>query len=104
MDETMLPMKTTAQMVRSGIASAVGGADVVRYCSCVLPGEQRGYVSVTVVDGSGRRRTLMYLVGSRTYDDVVAFNPGPDHDVHVVHGVVDEQYIANHVRAWLGAA
>lgn len=103
MVETVLPVRITAQMVREGIASVVGGADVVGYCSCVLPGEQRGYVSVTVVGGSGRERTLTYLVGLRT-DDVAAFNPGPDHDVRVVYDQVTVQSIAEHVHAWLAAA
>jgi len=104
MVETLLPVRITAQMVRGGIASAVGGADVVAYYSCVLSGQQKGRVSVTVVDGSGRERTLTYLVGSHTYDDVAAFNPGPDHDVRVVCDQVTAQSIAGHVRAWLAAA
>ena len=101
---TALPVRITAQMVRGGIASAVGGGDVVGYCSCVLPEAREGRISVTVADGSGRKRTLTYLVGSRTYDDIAAFNPGPNHDVHVVYDLVGAQYIADHMREWLDAA
>lgn len=99
----MLPVKIAAQMVRAGIASAVDGADVVGYCSCVLPEAREGRISVTVVGGLGRKRMLTYLLGDRSQEDVEALNPGPDHDVRVISDVVDEQYVANHVRAWLAA-
>ena len=104
LDGTVLPVKIAAQMVRAGIASAVGGADVVGYYSCVLPEEREGRISVTVIGGSGRKRTLTYLMGSRTYDDVSALHLGPDHDVHVVYDLVGAQDIAEHVRAWMAAA
>lgn len=104
MVETMLSVRITAQMVRGGIASAAGGADVVGYYSCVLSDRQRGRVSVTVAGSGGRERTLTYLMGSRTTEDVAALHPGPDHDVHVVYDLVTAQYIADHVRAWLAAA
>ena len=99
----MLPVKIAAQMVRAGIASAVDGADVVGYCSCVLPEAREGRISVTVVGGLGRKRMLTYLLGDCSQEDVEALNPGPDHDVRVISDVVDEQYVANHVRAWLAA-
>lgn len=100
----MLPVRIAAQMVRAGIASAVGGADVVGYYSCVLPEAREGRISVTVVGGSGRERMLTYLLGDRSQEDVEAVNPGPDHDVHVVYGMKGAQYIADHVREWLAAA
>ena len=100
----MLPVKIAAQMVRAGIASAVGGSDVVGYYSCVLPEAREGRISVTVIGGSGRKRTLTYLMGSRTYDDVSVLHLGPDHDVRVISDVVDAQHITAHVREWLDAA
>lgn len=103
MADAVLSVIRTAQMVRAGIASVVGGADVVGYCSCVLPEAREGRISVTVMGGSGRERMLTCLLGDRSQEDVEAVNPGPDHDVHVISDVVDEQYVANHVRAWLAA-
>lgn len=91
-------------MVRGGIASAVGGADMMGYYSCVLPDQKRGQISLTVTSDQGRERTLTYLMGSCTNDDVAALHPGPDHDVHVVYDLVTAQYIADHVRAWLAAS
>lgn len=104
MDETMLPMKTTAQMVRSGIASAVGGADVAGYYSCVLPGEQRGQISLTVTTDQGREHTLTYLMGQYTNKEVASLSNGPDHDIQVVYDLISTSYIANHVRTWLAGA
>lgn len=100
---TALPVSRTAQTVRAGIASAVDGADVMGYCSCVLPEAREGRISVTVVGGLGCKRTLTYLIGSCTLDDAAA-TLYPDHDIHVISDVVDEQYVADHVRAWLTAA
>lgn len=100
----MLPVRITAQMVRGGIASAVDGVDVVGYYSCVLPGQKCGQISLTVTSDQGRERTLTYLMGSRTAEDVAALHPGLDHDVHVVYDLVTAQYIADHVRAWLAAS
>lgn len=91
-------------MVRGGIASAVDGVDVVGYYSCVFPREQRGQISLTMTSDQGRERTLTYLLGSRTNDDVAALHPSSNHDVHVVYDLVTAQYIADHVRAWLAAA
>lgn len=91
-------------MVRGGIASAVDGVDVVGYYSCVLPGQKCGQISLTVTTDQGRERTLTYLLGDRTYDDVAALHPGPNHDVHVVYDLVSAQYISGLVREWLAAA
>lgn len=104
MADAVLSVIRTAQMVRAVIASAVDGADVVGYCSCVLPEAREGRISVTVVGGLGRKRMLTYLLGDRSQEDVEAFNPGPDHDVHVISDVVDAQHITAHVREWLDAA
>ena len=63
MADAVLSVIRTAQMVRAVIASAVDGADVVGYCSCVLPEAREGRISVTVVGGLGRKRMLTYLLG-----------------------------------------
>lgn len=100
----MLPITTTATNVRSGIAAAMKDTPFTAYSVCLFPKQQRGQVSLTVTSDQSRERTLTYLVGSHSNDDVAACHPGPDHDVHVVYDLVTTQYIADHVRAWLAAA
>lgn len=100
----MLPITTTATNVRSGIADALKDTPYTAYSVCLFPSQQRGQISLTVPGDHGRERTLTYLLGDRTHEDVEAVNPGPDHEVHVVYDLVTTQYIADHVRAWLAAA
>ena len=100
----MLPITTTAQNVRSGIAAAMNDTPFTAYSVCLFPSQQRGQISLTVPGDHGRERTLTYLLGDRTYEDVEAVNPGPDHEVHVVYDLVSAQYISGHVREWLAAA
>lgn len=100
----MLPITTTAQNVRSGIAAALKDTPYTAYSVCLFPSQQRGQISLTVTTEQSRERTLTYLVGARTNDDVAALHPGPDHEVHVVYDLVSAQYISGHVREWLAAA
>lgn len=100
----MLPITTTANNVRRGIANALEDTSYTAYSVCLFPSQQRGQISLTVPGDQGRERTLTYLLGDRTYDDVAALHPGPDHAVHVVYDLVTAQYIADHVRAWLASA
>lgn len=100
----MLPITTTAQNVRSGIAAALKDTPYTAYSVSLFPSKQRGQISLTVPGDQGRERTLTYLLGDRTYDDVAALHPGPNHDVHVISDVVDAHHIAAHVRAWLASA
>ncbi len=100
----MLPITTTSNNVRSGIASALKDTPYTAYSVSLFPSKQRGQISLTVTTDQGRERTLTYLLGDRTYDDVAALRSGPDHDVHVVYDLVTAQYIADHVRAWLASA
>ena len=99
----MLPITTTANNVRSGIASALKDTPYTAYSVCLFPSQQRGQISLTVESSEGRERSLTYLLGDRTHEDVEAVNPGPDHEVHVVYDLVSAQYIADHVREWLAA-
>lgn len=100
----MLPITTTAKNVRAGIADALKDTPYTAYSVSLFPSQQRGQISLTVESSEGRERTLTYLLGDRTYEDVAARHPGPDHDVHVVYDLVTAQYIAAHVREWLAAA
>ena len=100
----MLPITTTASIVRGGIAAALNDTPYTAYSVSLFPSKQEGQISLTVTTDQGRERTLTYLLGDRTYDDVAALHPGPNHDVHVVYDLVTAQYIADHVRAWLAAA
>ena len=100
----MLPITTTANNVRSGIAAALKDTPYTAYSVCLFPSQQRGQISLTVTTDQGRERTLTYLLGDRTYDDVAALHPGPNHDVHVVYDLVSAQYISGHVREWLASA
>ena len=100
----MLPITTTAKNVRSGIADALKDTPYTAHSVCLFPSQQLGQISLTVPGDQGRERTLTYLLGDRTYDDVAALHPGPDNDVHVVYDLVTAQYIADHVRAWLASA
>lgn len=100
----MLPITTTAKNVRSGIADALKDTPYTAHSVCLFPSQQRGQISLTVPGDQGRERTLTYLLGDRTYDDVAALHPGPNHDVQVISDVVDAHHIAAHVREWLAAA
>ena len=100
----MLPITTTANNVRSGIVSALEDTPYTAYSVSLFPSKQEGQISLTVTTDQGRERTLTYLLGDRSHEDVEAVNPGPDHEVHVVYDLVTAQYIADHVRAWLAAA
>lgn len=100
----MLPITTTAKNVRSGIAAAMKDTSFIAYSVCLFPSQQRGQISLTVTTDQGRERTLTYLLGDRTYDDVAALHPGPNHDVHVVYDLVSAQYISGLVREWLASA
>ena len=100
----MLPITTTAQNVRSGIAAALKDTPYTAYRVSLFPSQQRGQISLTVTTDQGRERTLTYLLGDRTYDDVAALHPGPNHDVHVVYDLVSAQYISGLVREWLASA
>lgn len=100
----MLPITTTAKNVRSGIAAAMKDTPFTAYSVSLFPSQQRGQISLTVTTDQGHERTLTYLLGPRTNDEVTALHPGPDHAVHVVYDLVTAQYIADHVRAWLAAA
>lgn len=97
----MLPITATAKNVQAGISAALKDADYTAYSVILFPQQQRGQISLTVADDQGRERRLTYLLGDRSYEDVEALNPGPDHYVHVVYDLVGAQYIANHVREWL---
>lgn len=100
----MLPINITAKNVRSGIAAALKDTFYTAYSMCLFPSQQRGQISLTVTTDQGRERTLTYLLGDRTYDDVAALHPGPNHDVHVISDVIDAHHIAAHVREWLASA
>lgn len=100
----MLPITTTANNVRRGIAAALKDTPYTAYSVCLFPSQQRGQISLTVTTEQSRERTLTYLLGDRTYDDVAALHPGPNHDVQVISDVVDAHHIAAHVREWLAAA
>lgn len=100
----MLSITTTSKNVRAGIADALKDTPYTAYSVSLFPSQQRGQISLTVTTAQGRERTLTYLLGDRTQEDVEAVNPGPDHDVHVVYDLVSAQYISGHVREWLAAA
>ena len=70
----------------------------------LFPSKQEGQISLTVTTDQGRERTLTYLLGDRSHEDVEALNPGPNHDVHVVYDLVTARFITNHVREWLAEA
>lgn len=100
----MLSITTSSKNVRAGIADALKDTPYTAYSVSLFPSQQRGQISLTVESSAGRERTLTYLLGECTYEDVAALHPGPDHDVHVGSDVVDAHYIAAHVREWLAAA
>ncbi len=100
----MLSITTTSKNVRAGIADALKDTPYTAYSVSLFPSQQRGQISLTVESSAGRERTLTYLLGECTYEDVSALHLGPNHDVHVVYDLVSAQYISGLVREWLASA
>ena len=100
----MLPVTATANIVRGGIANALKGSTYTAYSVSLFPTQQRGQISLTVESSTGRERSLTFLLGERTNEDVAACNPGPDHEVHVVYDLVTARFIEKFVRDWLAKA
>lgn len=100
----MLPVTTTADIVRGGITDALKGSTYTAYSVSLFPTQQRGQISLTVETSTGRSRSLTFLLGERTNEDVAACNPGPDHEVHVVYDLVTARFIEKFVRDWMTKA
>lgn len=98
----MLPVTTTANIMRGGIANALKGSAYTAFSVSLFPTQQRGQISLTVETSSGRSRSLTFLLGERTNEDVSACNP--DHEVHVVYDLVTTRFIEKFVGEWLAKA
>lgn len=98
-----LLIQHTARIVRKGVAAGLRGHNYDAYIMYLFPERNYGRISITVTTNTGRRRNLTYLLGDCDNRDVDAVEPGPDHEVHVVYGLVTFETIKNHVHDWVAA-